>query len=84
MNQREFQENIVQWKAQGNLYTKRIPNQLRPIYEEMISQGEQPFSLVPMTLLINSNIRAQQAAEVFFVPQDIAFNKDSYKRWKQF
>lgn len=84
MNDQQFQENITQFKMQGNIMTKRVPNQLRPIMQEMIANGEQPFALVPMTLVINSNIRAEQNSQVFYIPQDRAFNKLSYRRWKQF
>lgn len=83
MDQREFDENIMTYKMRGNIITKRVPNQLRPIMEEMIANGERPFALVPMTMLINSNIRAQQNSQVLYMPAERAFNKLSAQRWKQ-
>lgn len=80
----DFKARAVQNYMVGNINTKMIPNQLRPIAVEMARNGERAFALVTMGQMIQEETRKRQPMQVYYVPPAFAFNSQAALPWKAF
>jgi len=68
----------------GNINTRMLPAQLRPMMAEMARRGEPPFAAVTATQQMFHNMRQKAPAQLYFPPTAVAFHSQASLRLKQF